>query len=154
MKTAVMGVDPGTRGGVAVLDPEGAPIATFAFNPGLTVAETVDILRRAAAHLEHAGSKECFMEKVGYIRGDGGLGSFTFGRVAGIIEGALEVLGLTVHYTYPAIWQSALECLTGGQKNVSKLKAIEIFPSVKVTHAIADALLIAEFGRRRLNQAV
>jgi hypothetical protein len=39
-------------------------------------------------------------------------------------------------------------CLTKGDKNVSKSRAQELFPSIKVTHAIADALLIAEHNRR------
>jgi len=39
-------------------------------------------------------------------------------------------------------------CLTKGDKNVSKRRAQELFPALKVTHAIADALLIAEFARR------
>jgi len=43
-----------------------------------------------------------------------------------------------------------LECLTGGNKNVSKAKAKELFPGTKFTHTTADATLIAEFGRRRI----
>jgi hypothetical protein len=41
-----------------------------------------------------------------------------------------------------------MSCLTKGDKNVTKSRAQELFPEVKVTHAIADALLIAEYGRR------
>ncbi len=40
------------------------------------------------------------------------------------------------------------QILTKGDKNVSKRRAQELFPALKVTHAIADALLIAEFARR------
>jgi hypothetical protein len=39
-------------------------------------------------------------------------------------------------------------CLTKGDKNVSKRKAQELFPSTKVTHAIADSMLIAAYGRK------
>jgi len=38
--------------------------------------------------------------------------------------------------------------MTGGDKNVSKRRAQELFPEIKITHAIADALLIAEYARR------
>jgi hypothetical protein len=38
---------------------------------------------------------------------------------------------------------------TKGDKNVSKRRAQELFPQLKVTHATADALLIAEYGRRQ-----
>jgi hypothetical protein len=41
-----------------------------------------------------------------------------------------------------------MQCLTGGDKNISKRRAQELFPSLKITHAVADALLIAEYGRR------
>jgi hypothetical protein len=42
--------------------------------------------------------------------------------------------------------------MTKGDKNVSKRKAQELFPQLKITHATADALLLAEFGRRAQNQ--
>jgi len=48
----------------------------------------------------------------------------------------------------PVKWQSALSCLTKGKKNVTKARAQQWFPKIKVTHGIADALLIAEYGRR------
>jgi hypothetical protein len=41
-----------------------------------------------------------------------------------------------------------MRCLTKGDKNVSKARAQELFPALKITHATADALLIAEYGRR------
>jgi hypothetical protein len=37
--------------------------------------------------------------------------------------------------------------MTRGDKNVSKRRAQEIFPMIKVTHSVADALLIAEYNR-------
>jgi hypothetical protein len=39
--------------------------------------------------------------------------------------------------------------LSKGDKNVTKRKAQELFPSLKITHATADALLIAEYLRRK-----
>jgi hypothetical protein len=41
--------------------------------------------------------------------------------------------------------------MSAGNKNVTKTRAAQLFPGVKMTHAIADALLIAEYGRRCLN---
>jgi hypothetical protein len=40
--------------------------------------------------------------------------------------------------------------MSKGDKNVTKRRAQQLFPQLKVTHAIADALLIAEYGRRVL----
>ena len=41
-----------------------------------------------------------------------------------------------------------MDCLTGGDKNVTKRKAQSLFPWVKVTHAIADSMLLAEYCRQ------
>ena len=48
----------------------------------------------------------------------------------------------------PQVWQKVLGCLSRGDKNVTKAKAQQLFPAIKVTHAIADALLLAEYARR------
>ena len=48
----------------------------------------------------------------------------------------------------PQKWQKALGCRTGGDKNVSKARAQALFPLQNITHAIADALLLAEYCRR------
>lgn len=50
----------------------------------------------------------------------------------------------------PAKWQGALGCRSKGDKNVTKRKAQELFPEVKMTHAIADAYLLAEYCRQNL----
>jgi hypothetical protein len=39
--------------------------------------------------------------------------------------------------------------MTKGDKNVSKRKAQELFPQIKVNHYIADALLIAAYGAKQ-----
>ena len=62
---------------------------------------------------------------------------------------ALIAAGIPFETVTPAKWQGAMGCRTKGDKNVTKRKAQDLFPGVKVTHAIADALLIAEWGRRQ-----
>jgi len=73
---------------------------------------------------------------------------FTFGNGFGHLEMALIASNVGFRRVRPQAWQKEMQCLTGGDKNVSKRRAQELFPGIKVTHAIADALLIAEFGRR------
>ncbi len=48
----------------------------------------------------------------------------------------------------PQKWQKTLSCLSRGDKNITKAKAQQLFPGLRVTHATADALLIAEYARR------
>jgi hypothetical protein len=47
----------------------------------------------------------------------------------------------------PFTWQKRLQCLSGGDKNVTKARAQQLFPGVKISHITADALLLAEFCR-------
>lgn len=77
--------------------------------------------------------------------------SFTFGNGFGHLEMALTAAGIPFERVRPQVWQKAMSCMTGGDKNVSKRKAQELFPHIKCTHATSDALLIAEFGRRKNN---
>lgn len=146
---AVLGVDPGVRGGMALLRADGTVSALWASQPDMAEIELVAAVCEAAAQLKLHGSRTCFMEKVGYIRGDGGQGAFTFGKVTGLIRGALLASGIESHDVYPMMWQAKMECLTGGNKNVSKRRAIELYPKEKITHAVADALLIARYGWER-----
>ena len=74
--------------------------------------------------------------------------AFTFGQGFGHIEMALTAAGIPFERVSPQKWQKAMGCLTKGDKNVSKRRAQELFPHLKVTHATADALLIAAYGRR------
>lgn len=148
--SAVLGIDPGVNGGLAVLSENGVPLHVQAFRPTMTHKELIGHVADASECLIRYASRECFVEKVGFKKGDGGKGANTFGRVDGLLRGAAWALGLEVHDVSPLLWQTRLECLTGGNKNVSKRKAIELFGGrgIKITHAVADALLIAEFGRR------
>lgn len=80
----------------------------------------------------------------------GSVGTFTFGQGYGFLRGCLRTAGIEFASVRPQDWQTLVGCRTRGDKNVSKRRAIELFPSVekKITHATADAFLIAEYGRR------
>ena len=128
------------------MDSTGRPLMVEKLE-GLTILQTVSLVTAAAA-LSWSGV--CYLEKVGYIKGDGGKGSFTFGKVYGVLYAAAAGAGLEVKDVYPMAWQSFLQCATGGNKNVSKARAQGLWPHLKITHHIADALLIAEYGRRQI----
>jgi len=152
MSEATMGVDPGVSGGIAVLAADGAIAWLLTVRPRMSEKVLRDEIRQAIEALKLYGGRRCYMEKVGFIKGDGGKGSFTFGGVYRFVRAVLLSCDVQISDVAPALWQSKMECLTGGNKNVSKRRACELFPSVRrMTHAIADALLIAEYGRRRHN---
>jgi hypothetical protein len=150
----IIGIDPGAKGGLCLLTSRGEVVETVSLT-GRREAEVAFVLDKWA-HLSPIEKPEVFIEKVGYIRGDGAGGSFTFGAVFGLLRGIVLGLGLKPHYVYPMMWQSAMGCLSGGNKNVTKNMAITLFPKYHaerprgIVHDIADSILIAEYGRRTL----
>lgn len=94
------------------------------------------------------GSDFAYIERVHSMPKQGVASSFTFGRSYGFLRGCLIASGIPFEEVTPQTWQKALGCLSRGDKNVTKAKAQQLFPSLKITHATADALLIAEYGRR------
>lgn len=75
--------------------------------------------------------------------------SFKFGRGYGFLRGCLIGSGVPFEEVTPQKWQTHLGCRSGGDKNVTKSFAQQKFPSLTITHATADALLIAFYGISR-----
>ena len=82
-------------------------------------------------------------------------------RSLGQLEGICIAAGYPPNLVAPRKWQGLLGCRTGGDKNISKNLAIKVFPFLSrvaksgknqglpistITHAVADALLIALYG--------
>jgi len=88
------------------------------------------------------------LEKVNAMPKQGVVSMFKFGSSYGELKMALVAAGIRFEQVSPVSWQTALKCRTKGDKNVSKSRAQELFPDMKITHAIADSLLIAEYARR------
>lgn len=153
---AVLGIDPGVNGGATLLSRDGRIIRTVGFNPTWPLPVFNRLLRDLMAALidlnvpvQWAAFNSVALEKVGQIRGDGAQGAFTFGRVDGLIRGTVLSEDLRINEVLPMAWQSRLQCLSGGNKNVTEAKAAELWPDVKWTHNTADSALIAEWLRRR-----
>lgn len=140
---SLIGIDPGKGGGIAWWDEDSQ--AWEAVKMPDTVGDLVDLLRTLACH---DGIRTAYVERVHSSPQMGVVSAFTFGRGLGNIEAACQALGIALHWVAPAVWQKEMGCRTGGDKNVSKRRAQELFPTLKVTHATADSLLIAEYGRR------
>lgn len=138
-----MGVDPGLSGGIAILDAGGRCVSTHSMPD--TDRDLVDLCEFIA----HAGhSTRACVERVGAFPGMGCVSAFTFGRGYGALQVALTAARIPFELVTPPKWQTVMGCRTKGDKNISKARAQALFPAVKVTHAIADCLLIAEFCRR------
>ena len=137
----IIGIDPGTNGGIAWIT-GGKPCVERMPD---TLKDLWELLRDIASE----GACHAYLEAVSSSPQMGVVSSFTFGRGYGNLEMALTAAGIPFTRIRPQVWQKELGCLTKGDKNVSKRKAQELFPSLKVTHATADALLIATYGTKQ-----
>jgi len=144
----IVGIDPGKSGGIAAFRPDGE-IETYALAK-LTERD----LWLTLAELEPA---TVWLELVHATPQMGRTSAFTFGECYGQLRMACIAAGLRLETVTPTQWQKPFRMrrIEGGigkndtaKKNRNKAKAQELFPQIKVTHAIADALLIAEYGRR------
>ena len=138
-----LGIDPGKSGAIAILDHGKA--AAYKMKD-MTERDTWILLSDLV--LMSSEIAVAYIELVHAMPKQGVSSTFAFGVSFGGLRMALVAAGIPFEGVTPAKWQRALGCLSKGDKNVTKAKAQELFPSVKVTHAIADALLIAEYCRR------
>ena len=138
--TAYLGVDPGQSGGFAIITPGHDP---YVVKMPETEKDIWDAL--AAFRIWHDSPVICALEAVHSMPGQGVASSFKFGKGYGGLRMALIGLGIPFRDVRPQAWQKALGCLSGGDKRVTRSMAQQLFPSIKVTHAIADALLIAKW---------
>ena len=98
------------------------------------------------------------LEKVHAMPSQGVSSTFSFGESFGAVQMALTFLGGEIEYVSPRKWQQHFglvfpkDSLTHTEKkNRHKEKAIELAPEgFKVTHATADALLIARYAEQTL----
>ncbi len=137
-----VGIDPGVGGGIAVLREDGYVVKAVKMPE--TYADILWELTDLPGHLQRA-----VLERVSASPQMGVVSAFTFGRGYGALEMALTAVHVPFDLVTPRKWQQYMVCLTGGDKNVSKRRAQQIFPEVKITHAVADSLLLAEYCRQQ-----
>lgn len=149
--TTIIGIDPGQSGGIAI-HRLGNPIE--AHKMPATDLDLFDLIDGQTPETRVL----CYVEKVGPTPQMGRSSAFKFGKGYGAISMACVAAGVRVEFVTPQKWQKALGMKSVGgkigtndtaKKNRNKAKAQELFPEIKITHAIADALLIAEYGRRQ-----
>ena len=137
-----MGIDPGYSGAITVLDSKSR------FVDCIRLSETEhDISEFIAEYAE--GVEFAILEKVSAMPRQGVSSTFKFGTSYGFCRGLLVCHAVRFETATPATWQRNLGCLSKGDKNVTKAAAQRLFPQEKVIHATADAMLVAEYARRK-----
>jgi hypothetical protein len=154
-----IGIDPGTSGGIAILRP-GSDAPTVAKMPE-TEAEVCRLLAETTRH-----ASMVVLEKVGGYIGGGevcsvchqpknqspGSSMFNFGRGVGVIAGCLHALGCKFVEAEPQRWQKALglkrpqDMTPDDWKRELKKHAQQMYPTIKITLATCDAILLARYA--------
>jgi len=142
MENVYVGIDPGQGGGIAVIC--GCVVLTTKMPE--TERDLLDYLTECVTLSD--GEVVAMLERVHSSPQMGVSSSFKFGCAFGRLRMALVAAAIPFDEVTPQRWQKALGCLSSGDKNVTKRRAQELFPDLTVTHALADALLIATYCRR------
>ena len=147
----VIGIDPGKAGGIAVVGWERA----VAHPMPATERDILDLIA-SLRELAAPDSPTAIIERVASMPKQGVVSTFTFCENYGALRMPLIAVGVPFESVSPGVWQRPFNLPTiksagskVAKKNAHKARAQELFPGVKITHAVADALLLAEWGRRQ-----
>ncbi len=146
-----IGIDPGKDGALAyILElPEGFRVVSVVpFSP--------EGYRKA---LERSRGREavCCLERVGAMPGQGVTSMFKFGENYGFVQGLLTACAIPYELVTPQKWKKEFQIT--GDKNSSIAVCRRLFPEVSLRKTekcrkdhdgMAEALLLAEYARRRL----
>lgn len=142
-----IGIDPGQNGGIAYISEHGAIVEKM---PD-TESEVADLLRL----IKHQNKKVfALIEHVHSMPKQGVASSFKFGKSYGFLRACLICLDIPFEEVTPQKWQKIFIYNSKGDsktkhKNKLKAKAQQLFPKHNITLATADAILIAEYCRRK-----
>jgi len=144
--TMTIGIDPGKKGGIAILYPNGDVVA----EKWTSEDEMVDVLEDVM-RFDPAAQITAYLELVHAMPGQGVTSMFSFGKNFGFWIGAVMALRIPLRTVRPQDWQKGVAGRQGLKgtplKRVLKAEAARRFPQVRVTNMTADALLIADYGR-------
>lgn len=153
----ILGIDPGSRGALALLSRDGAVPTAVRDMPTITLKGTARDRRivdscALASMIKRAGDIECvFLERVHSMPRDGVASAFSFGDSYGVVRGVCAALGLRVIEISPSEWKQAVRVRA---EDDARVRASEIFgcshhwPLVK-HEGRAEAAMLAWYGMRK-----
>lgn len=143
MEQIFIGIDPGANGAAAALNQFGEIFDVIRFKDA-TPRDICDCIDEWI-YPENDSNCVAVIEQVSAMPKQGVASTFKFGRSFGMLEGILYAKQIPFTYARPQLWQKQMKCLTKGDKNITKSAAQRLYPDRKITHADADAILIARY---------
>ncbi|TXG77607.1 hypothetical protein E6Q11_02440 [Candidatus Dojkabacteria bacterium] len=153
----IMGIDPGFKGAVAVLEPISRALKGIWDIPtkySELEERTVFDLPALSSLIESQATqiKYAFIEKVSAMPSQGVVSMFRFGEGYGMLQGLLAGALIPTFHSPSSVWKSAMGLTK--DKNISRRKAAELFPDyansfeLKSHDGRAEAALLAYFASR------
>lgn len=147
-----IGIDPGKSGALAVIYTDDA---SRLFRTRVVPFDGPAYLETLLTCVDNR--VVCCVEKVGAMPGQGVVSMFNFGHNLGLIEGMLQALKIPYQLIPPQTWKKEFSLSSNKQSSIDVCK--KLFPTVnllptarsrKDNDGMAEALLMAEYARRRL----
>lgn len=143
-----IGIDPGKKGGIAVLTPEIGGIIAEAYQ--LTGMKLIEIIKG------HEGNCFACIEKVGARPNQGVVSMFSFGEGYGYIKGVFDALDVPYVSVTPKKWKNHFGVTADKRTSITKAKelygGVNLYPTSRSrveSDGLAEALLIASYGYSR-----
>ena len=143
-----IGVDPGKNGGIAIIDSDG--VIAFPFSEERLLIELDGIAQEYECI--------CYLEHVHAMPKQGVSSTFNFGMNFGFIQGVLKAYEIPYELVTPQKWKKEFSCTSDKNTSIEVCKRLFPYVSLKATErckkdhdGMAEALLIAEYGRRHYN---
>jgi crossover junction endodeoxyribonuclease RuvC len=156
----VLGIDPGVRGGLAIVSAghDGAAAVPSIIGAidipvaGAGAKERIDVLAIRDWIAGHDPGL-ALIERAQAMPGQGASSGFKYVRAVGAIEAAIALCGVPLTIVEPSAWKK-FHGLRGSDKELSRQRALQLFPAAHALfarrrdHGRAEAALIALFGAR------
>ena len=146
-----IGIDPGKNGGAAVINEVPDHEATISFRCPKTPTEMAYTLVSTIPENISYEDVRVTVEHVHAMPANGVVSMFSFGQNLGQWEGILGAFELNVDYVGPRTWMQHYDCKPNMERRERKryLRGLseKIFPNIKMTFNVSDALLIANYNK-------
>src|SRR5262245_49812193 len=159
--TRILGVDPGTNGGLAIIVVDGtAPVLADCVDVPVTsegAKKRIDAIA-ICEWVSKRNIQHVYIERAQALPGQGASNGFNYGRAVGSIEAAIALCGIPITVVEPAARKKFYR-LRGRDTEPSRQRATQLFLGAhkflfrKRHHHRANAALIALFGARSLPSA-
>ena len=145
-----VGIDPGMNGGISFIKPELENDYAKAIRCPKTAQEMAMALMSG---LEDTAPSDVilFVEHVWAFPGDGRVSAFRFGYNYGLWKGIASAFEIDVYNIQPRRWMGFYNMPTNmeprARKKWLKEYAESLYPNIKITYNISDAVLIANYAK-------